>query len=203
MSDMIDADAFAPVTRICQIIIGALVTGVVIFLAIAILVNPAGVNHGAAPPLGQEGEARTPALGGSSLPIITYLAVAVGILDLALSFIIPRVSVARACRQIAGGKWPAARIGSLPCDGKQIDPASDEGKLIGLYQTQLITGAALLEGAAFFAAIAYMLERTPIALGVAGVLLGVLLARFPTGDRIRGWMDRQLEVVQKERQSVL
>ena len=75
--------------------------------------------------------------------------------------------------------------------------------LAQLYQTQLIVGAALLEGAAFFAGIAFMLERDPIAAGMALVLLAVLAARFPTRDRIEAWLEQQLGLLQEERQSTL
>jgi hypothetical protein len=61
----------------------------------------------------------------------------------------------------------------------------------------------MLEGAAFFATIAYMLERNPIALATAIVLLGALVARFPTSDRVNAWLDRQLGLLQEERQSAI
>ena len=41
MSDMTDPDALEPFTRTCQIIVGALIMGVVIFLVIVILFLPA------------------------------------------------------------------------------------------------------------------------------------------------------------------
>ena len=75
--------------------------------------------------------------------------------------------------------------------------------LVPVFQTQLIIGAAMLEGGAFFAAIAYMLERSPIAAGMALVLLVVLASRFPTRDRIQAWLDHQLGLLQEERQSAL
>jgi hypothetical protein len=46
-----------------------------------------------------------------------------------------------------------------------------------------------------------MLERHPVALGTAIVLLGALIARFPTADRVGAWLDRQLGLLQAERQS--
>jgi hypothetical protein len=178
MSDMTDSDALQPITRTCQIIVGALIMGVVIFLAIVLLVTPVGGAAIAAP-------------GDSSLPVITYVAVALGLIDLVLSFVVPKINVARTRRQIALEK------------PKQLYPAGDTGKLAQLYQTQLITGAALLEGGAFFAAIAYMLERNPMALAATLVLLCDLVARFPTADRINAWLDRQLGLLQEERQSGL
>ena len=70
-----------------------------------------------------------------------------------------------------------------------------------IYQTQLIIGAALLEGGAFLAAIAYMVERKPAAFIVAAILLGVLISRVPTVERLRGWVDWQLNILENERQA--
>ena len=64
-------------------------------------------------------------------------------------------------------------------------------------------GSVLLEGGAFFAVIASMLERNPIALVTAIVLLAHLVARFPTADRVNDWLDRQLGLLQEERQSAI
>jgi len=97
-----------------------------------------------------------------------------------------------------------------PSEPKQLYPASYTGKLAPIYQTQLIIGAAMLEGAAFFATIAYMfatiaymVERNPLALATAIALLGALVARFPTSDRVNAWLDRQLGLLQEERQSAI
>jgi hypothetical protein len=94
---------------------------------------------------------------------------------------------------------PTAITKDVPSEPKQLYPAGYTGKLAPLYQTQLIIGAAILESGAFFAAIAYMVERNPLALATAIVLLGALAARFPTADRINAWLDRQLGLLQEER----
>jgi hypothetical protein len=121
--------------------------------------------------------------------------------NLALSFVVPNLAVTNWRKQLARGAAPKVKGG--PTEAKQIYPAGDTGSLAQLYQTQLIVGAAMLEGAAFFAGIAFMLERNPIAAAVALVLLAVLAARFPTRDRVAGWLDRQLELIKEERQSIL
>jgi len=90
-----------------------------------------------------------------------------------------------------------------PPAGKPLDPASTTGKLVQLFQSQLIIGAALLEGAAFFAGIAYMLERSPLALATAIVLLIALAARFPTSGRVHAWFDRQRELIEEDRLSTI
>ena len=83
-----------------------------------------------------------------------------------------------------------------PTQPAQIFPAGDTGKLAFVYQTQLIIGSALCEGMAFFAAIAYMLERNPLALGMALILLACLAVRIPTRDRVNAWIDQQQSMLQ-------
>ena len=190
MSNMTDSEPLAPFVRICQVIVGALVMGVVTFLVMVVLIIPR--FDGGAPVQPQPAGAADigPA---TALPIITYMALAMGAAVLGLSFVIPQVAVSQARRQIAKG--------TAPKPGKTAE--EDATSLLPIYQTQLIIGAALLEGGAFFATIAYMLERKPLALAAAGVLLAVLLTRFPTVDRVRGWLDRQMDVLQEERQTLL
>jgi len=198
MSDMTDPDALQPIIRTCQIIVGALIMGVVTFLAIALFVTQVGVNPAQALPGEGAGGAAIAAAGNSSLPVITYLAVAVGLMDLVLSFVVPKMNADRARRQMAL-EGPSAITKGGPTEPKQLYPAGYTGKLALIYQTQLIIFAGMREGAAFFATIAYMVERNPLALATAIVLLGALAARFPTSDRINAWLDRQLALLQEER----
>jgi hypothetical protein len=54
---------------------------------------------------------------------------------------------------------------------------------------------------AFFAAIAYLLERNPLALGMALILLASLAIRMPTRNRVNAWIDQQQSKLQMERQA--
>jgi hypothetical protein len=60
---------------------------------------------------------------------------------------------------------------------------------LGLYQTRMIVGLALLEGAAFFNLIAYLLEGHWWSFLVIAALLAWMLASFPTRSRLRQWID--------------
>jgi hypothetical protein len=133
------------------------------------------------------------------VPLITYLAVGMGIAGLVLSFVIPNMIVASARRKIAKGMWTPP-VKQDPTKLAQILPAGDTGKLAFVYQTQLIIGSALCEGMAFFATIAYMLERNPLALGMALILLAGLVIRIPTRNRVNAWIDQQQSKLQMERQ---
>jgi hypothetical protein len=75
----------------------------------------------------------------------------------------------------------------------------DALSLLQVYQTRTIVSAAMFEGLAFFATIAYLVEGNPISLGVAVAMILGVAAHFPTPGRIIGWVDRQLEAVEVEK----
>lgn len=58
-----------------------------------------------------------------------------------------------------------------------------------LYQTRLIVGLALLEGAAFFNEVAYLIEGHWWSFLVVAALLTWMLASFPTHGRLRQWIE--------------
>lgn len=59
----------------------------------------------------------------------------------------------------------------------------------GVYQTKLIIGLAILEGAAFFNVIVVQMEHQWFPLAIAGVLLFWMLVQFPTETRVRQWIE--------------
>jgi hypothetical protein len=63
--------------------------------------------------------------------------------------------------------------------------------LCGIYQTRMIIALALLEGAAFFNIVALMIAHTWWSLAIAGALLLLMLARFPTRTSIEHWIETQ------------
>jgi hypothetical protein len=199
MSNMNDPDLLVPITRTCQIIEIALIMGVSFFLVIALFLVPTVLNPGPAPAAGGPGAPALPQLAGPGVPMITYLAVGMGIAGLVLSFVIPSVTVASARRQIAKGTWTPP-VGSDPAQSGKLYPAGDTGKLAIVYQTQLILGSALCEGMAFFSTIAFIVERNPLALGMAVILIAAIAVRFPTRDRVNAWIDEQQSKLQMERQ---
>ncbi len=158
--------------RTSQIILAALVMGVVMF-GVVIVFGMSG---------GQPKE-------GS---ILTLLAVIVGGANLMLCFVIPQFVIAANRRKIASGTWMSPR-------NQAPVPDSDAGKLAATYQVKMIIGAALLEGGCFLALVAYMTERQSLSLAVAAVLLLCLLAHFPTLGRVEAWIEEQLRRVEDER----
>jgi hypothetical protein len=191
-SDQEDVDRL---TRTCQIILGALIAGVSFFLAIAVFIDPGiSLASGAAP------GANAPAGGqvAATLPILTYTALAFAVVLLPLSVVVPRIVTARSRRAIAGGSWPSGTQARAMQARSAPLPQTDAGKLAMVYSQQLIIGAAINEGLAFFAGVAYFIERNPIALGLAAVLVAGLVARFPTSRRVQLWIESQQEKLHQE-----
>jgi hypothetical protein len=190
MSQMTDTSKLTATVRTCQILVASLIAGVVFFLALVVLVISPALN----PAPGPAGAGGGPAPGAATdflLAILTYLAVGFGLVVLILSFVIPRLGADQARRQIA-----AAKV-------QKPDLAADTAKLVGNYQTQLIIREAMLEGGAFFAGVAYMLNQNPIALLTAVILLAVIAMQFPTSHRVRAWIDDQLGRLQDDRLSAV
>jgi hypothetical protein len=80
------------------------------------------------------------------------------------------------------------------------DPQAAEVRPIAqIYQTLLIIRCAILEGAAFFCLVSYMLERQPITLAATSVLVLVLLAQFPTLSRESAWIENEMVVAEQFR----
>lgn len=213
MSMTSDQDVIDSVTRTSQIIAAAMIAGVVTMLGVSVWLAP---TLGARPGAGGPPEvARAPDAnagpGRETGPtdvgeMLMWAAVAFAAAGLPLSVLIPRRFTDQNRRSIAAGTWvpPGGANRHAPHAPSAIGPAapeSDAGKLASVYMTQFITGAALNEGLAFFATIAYMIGRHPVALGLALLLLGGLIVRFPTRPRIASWIEGQEELLVQDRQS--
>jgi hypothetical protein len=195
MSMTSDQDAIRTVTLQGQIIVGALIAGVSIFLVIATVVN-LGLEPGVGPaaPVGV-GAGAEPA---HSVPFLTYMALVFGAACLPMSLIVPRLVAKQQRLAMAGGKSLA---GQSPASTTAQRPDAVPTAPIGLpsaYLNQLIVGAAMHEGVAFFAGVAYLVEKNPIALAVALVLIAGLIARFPTASRVERWIEQQQEKLRED-----
>lgn len=92
-------------------------------------------------------------------PLLQYIGYLLAVVTATLSFVVPRV--------ITNSQSPTPET----------------------YQTGLIIGLALLEGAAFFNVIAYMIEGQPLSLGVAAILAVMILVRLPTIGGVEDWIE--------------
>jgi hypothetical protein len=190
MSQVTGTSKLTAIIRTCQILVASLISGVVFFLVLVTLVIPSPIGF-ARGPAGEGGEAAPAGAVVVPLAILTYLAIGLGLLVLALSFVVPKLNVDQARRKTA------------TATSEKPDLVADTLKMAEIYQTQLIIGEALLDGGAFFAAITYMVNGNPISLLTAIILLAVMATRFPIPHRVRAWIDTQLGRLQDDRLSAV
>ena len=69
--------------------------------------------------------------------------------------------------------------------------ASRQSASLATYQTKLIVGAAIFEGAAFFNLVAYMIEGQTFNLATAAVLVVFILLQFPSVGGVQDWLDQR------------
>lgn len=123
---------------------------------------------------------------GPPLPIsLTLITAILAVFGLALPQVARLLITAKARREIGA-------------DTSDV-PFSRERRLLTLYQTRTMIGAAASEGWAFLAVIAFMFEGNPISLGLAAFLLLTVSAYFPTSSRIISWVEREVETLEMAR----
>jgi hypothetical protein len=174
--DDISDDRVRGHVRTMQIICGALAAGIVTFLVVVLVLN--GAPDAAAEP-----------------GVLTFISAGFFLVMLVISFLVPRIIVQGQIKQIALGTWKPPQ--QLPAG---FDLSSESAKLLLAYQTHMIVRLAMLEGAAFFALIAYLLEGHWLALCVGIAALALLLSQFPTRGRLENWADHARAQMQAIRQ---
>ena len=109
---------------------------------------------------------------GLPFPMISFMAIGFAGVTTVMRFVVPTII-------LNGGK---AQL-------KQA--ATDEQPMVlaGLYQTKTIVGMALLEGAAFFNLIAYIMEKQVWTYGVVAFLLAVMAISFPSQGQFESWAE--------------
>jgi hypothetical protein len=166
--------------RVLQIIAAAITLGPLAFLGYVLSMPPPG----------------PPAAGAGNLSL-TYIACGAAAVAVIAWLVVPSLVLRSQCRQIAAGQWPPSGSG-----GDSIAaPMSDAGKLCAAYTVRTIVAIALLEGAAFFAIVAYQQEREPLALGAAILLTVMIAAHLPTPGRVAAWVEGQLQQLDEDRQA--
>jgi hypothetical protein len=181
------ADRLRPAVAILRIIVAAVAGGALVFIMVAMYLRQAGYFQGAP----------------ADFNFLTPVAVGWGVAALAASWLVP-AKVARAARRsIVDGTYGDAV--AMP-GGKLHDALAElgeAGKLLGAFQSQLIVGLAFMESGALLGALVYLLNGSPIALGLAIGLVGAMVARFfPSAARMAEWIDVQQRLVDEERSLV-
>ena len=109
---------------------------------------------------------------GPQFPMMSLMAIGFAGVATVMRFVIPTVIV-------NGGK---AQLKQTAADEQPM-------VLAGLYQTKTIVGMALLEGAAFFNLIAYIMEKQVWTYGVVAFLLAVMAISFPSQGQFESWAE--------------
>lgn len=104
--------------------------------------------------------------------------------------IVPGIVFRGMRRQIAQGTWQPAKS-NMP------RPETDEGLVMAAFQTKTILGAAILEGAGFANAYAFLSERQLLSLIITLLLILGIAAHFPM--RMDGWLEQQKRLLDEER----
>ena len=149
-----------------QIIAVALMAGVLLFFGI-VLVNTQGNVFGTQNP-----------------ELVTIIAAGFGILAIINHLIIPAIIAGAQLKQISTGGF------------SELGEAAKVEQICGVYRSQLIIALALLEGAAFFNLVALMIEQSAVALGTVILLLGLMILRFPTRDKVSFWVQDKFRELQ-------
>ncbi|MCI0463147.1 MAG: hypothetical protein L0Z62_39880 [Gemmataceae bacterium] len=164
--------------RVMQIIAGMLIVGVLFFLGLVLyLVHVEGQ--------GQRAQA--------GLPLVTMIAVGMFGVCALLAFALPAAMTNSALRRLADGTWQP------PPNVKPQAFATTTQRLLLVRQTTLIVGMALLEGPAFLACTAYLLEVQPPALVVVGAAVFLMVWSFPTTGRVRAWVEQTADALEQQR----
>jgi hypothetical protein len=164
-----------PVVFTTRVIVASLAAGVLLF-GLFVLASQ-GINLQA--PLG----------------LLTAIATVFGISTVPLWFVVPSMLVANQMRQIV--QLPS-RNGHEPESDTRVRQ-QDAHQLALLFQTKTLVGCALLEGAAFLALVACLLEHHIVSLVVATVLLGGILSQFPTLGGASNWIEQRLRQIEELR----
>ncbi|HIF34157.1 MAG: hypothetical protein ABGX07_14940 [Pirellulaceae bacterium] len=124
--------------------------------------------------------------------LLTYMSLGFAVIETVICLVVPGVMVKMARKQIAAGSWKYQ---------ERYMPSieTDAGKLAVLYQQTTIVGCALLEGGAFFALTANMIESHVSTLVVAVLLLIGMAMYMPYGNRVSWWVESQLHTVEYEK----
>jgi hypothetical protein len=156
---------FDPQLRVMQIIAGALMMGVLMFLGVVLVITKGDV-------LRQENPG-----------IVTMIAAGFAVLMIVNHLVIPGLITKAQLNQFKSQ------------DSDEQNSEQKRASLLGIYRMQLIITLALLEGAAFFNLVSVLIEHHVISLTAAVVLLGLMAVRFPTRTKVSWWVqDRVREL---------
>jgi hypothetical protein len=145
-----------------QIITAAIAMGSLIFLLFALVIRADG--NMPEPP---------------ETPVLSYVGVGFAVMAFLAVAIIPNRVALSGLKHFTRGQ------------GRVLDTNEEAIELCALYQTGLIVGLAILEGATLLQIIAYLLEGQQLSLIVTATLLMGIILQFPIRQRVAAWIERQ------------
>ncbi|QDT44892.1 hypothetical protein Pan241w_50080 [Gimesia alba] len=128
---------------------------------------------------------------GDGLSIITYLGIAMSALMLVLRTFVPNLVARNLFKQT---------MQAAQAEGNQ-DEEQMLGRFYATFMTRMIIGLALLEGAAMFNLVVFMVESQILSIVAVGILLLVMIASIPTKSKLDGWIRNQMENYNLEHQN--
>lgn len=180
-------EGFLPLLRALQIIVGALVSGVVVFLVVVLALGATG---------------RQPE--GGTAPLLSYVSVGLVVVAVVARAALVAGLNAQGRKHIVAGKWrDGSGATAAPGWRELFENEGDIGRLLALYQSQTVIGAAVLEAAGLFGCVAYLIEGGWFGPGAAVVIVGLMLAlQFPTRASAAAWLSAQVRLLREEGGSV-
>ena len=166
--------------RVAQMVVAGLLAGVLMFAGIVVFL------------VRQRGEGFSPPEG---MPVISYAAVALFALELAVWKFLPDQIANNQAGKIARGTW-------TPGPGVPATVfATDTAKLLSVFQTKTVVANALLEAVALLGCVAHLLEGRLFVLAVVGGAVVLMLVTLPTRDNVAQWLAERQDRIREIRQS--
>lgn len=173
-----------------QIIAGAMCMGVLFFMLISVFIVQS------TPPRGPV----------AAVPLFTYVGFGLTVFIFFARMVVRHVMLASALKSLARGTWKQGATSMLSfafpvptMNSAPPPPTDDIGRLLSIFRTRLIVGAAMIEAPAFFLLVSYNVERRIEAVALAALLLGGMLLQIPTTTGVSHWITEQLQAIEQMR----
>jgi hypothetical protein len=159
------------------------VLGVLFFAMIAIMVNDTEMSGAAG--------------------VLSLVSALFAITSIPIAMIASRLNVQNGVKkyllQRQQAQEAAKSAGEAPPDPEHFSLEEELEPLRNAYQIQLIIGSAVLESAAFFAAIAYLVEKSYVPLIFLAALITALALRTPTVGKITQFLEKYIALGETDR----
>jgi hypothetical protein len=175
-------DRVLATTRKLQIIVGSLAGGAFTFMVIA-AVKSVFIDEG---------------VRRAEMGLMVYMAFGWAAASLLARAVVPHIITLAGRRHLARRESASGYVDISTDKRSRRVPVADA--LLNLYLTRTIIGAAIIEGAAFFALVVSIIEEEPVCLMLGGLMIVGIALHFPARTRVTQWLETQQLLLQEERQ---